>query len=430
MYVQRTVTRHINFPLQGWATFLIIALLFEAAWLCFRSKPNLRLPTGNRHPAVALGDSHGVILASDGSLWVWGEEDSGWPVLGLGNIHRQSSLHRVGTNNDWVDVAAGVSHTLALKADGTVWGWGENHTWQLGDGTRTARSTPVRAISGNDWKQIATGQHGLALRKDGSLWAWGDNWSGVLGDGSTRSSPVPVQVGNSTNWAKVWANNIESVGLQSDGSLWYWGQLLLQFGPKGQIITSPTRLSDDTNWVDVGLGDFMGFAIKSDGTLWAWGADADIYTGAPNPTMNGTPRQVGIDHDWRACAPFWNSCTLLMKQDGSLWALDDLLEQRSQRLGNPAWRMKPVVPRRIPLNQTIVAFAGGKHHLGVALTRDGEVWTWGWALGQRSAVDAAAETLSGLLAHAGIRNAFGRNRPGPISPIVRSEPWRLANVPQ
>jgi alpha-tubulin suppressor-like RCC1 family protein len=405
------------------ALFTVVLVLFVLLFLYSSSKPRLRLPTGSGRAVVTLGDSHGVILASDGSLWVWGEQLDGWPSLGLGKVECQPRLQRLGTDTNWVDVAAGGDHTLALKADGTIWAWGENHNWQLGDGTRTPRSTPVPSVPGNDWKQVATGLHGLALKKDGTLWAWGNNWAGVLGNGSTSNSTVPVQVGTSTKWVKVWANNIESVGLQSDGSLWRWGYQLTQFGAKAENILVPIRISSDTNWVDAGLGDFMGFAIKSDGTLWAWGADADIYTGAPGPALNATPSQVGTNRDWRACSAFWNSCTLLMKQDGSLWALDDVLDQRGQRVGNPKWKMKPVRLRRIPLNKDIVAFVGGRHRLGVALTREGEVWTWGWALGEHR----PGTFLVKLLRRAGISVPWDEHGPDPVTHV---EPWQLPNAPQ
>src|ERR1700732_4452043 len=101
----------MDWSLRKRSAFFIGAFVLIAAWiLSSGSKSNLRLPTGTSRPAVALGDSHGVILASDGSLWVWGQEDSGWPVLGLGSVHQQPRLRRLGTNTDWVDVAAGGSH--------------------------------------------------------------------------------------------------------------------------------------------------------------------------------------------------------------------------------------------------------------------------------------------------------------------------------
>ena len=39
------------------------------------------------------------------------------------------------------DVAAGWDHTIALKADGTLWSWGYNYYGQLGLGTSTGLET-------------------------------------------------------------------------------------------------------------------------------------------------------------------------------------------------------------------------------------------------------------------------------------------------
>src|SRR6478609_5584403 len=66
-----------------------------------------KLPTGSLKPKVATGDNHGVILASDGTLWTWGDCEFGWHVLGLGNtITNQPSLRQIGTDSNWVDVAS------------------------------------------------------------------------------------------------------------------------------------------------------------------------------------------------------------------------------------------------------------------------------------------------------------------------------------
>src|SRR5213075_744067 len=86
----------------------------------------LQLPVGSKAPAIALGQRHGVILASDGSLWTWGADFLGWPVLGLGATNRTTALRRIGTDQDWVGVSAGASRTVAVKSDGTLWIWGEN----------------------------------------------------------------------------------------------------------------------------------------------------------------------------------------------------------------------------------------------------------------------------------------------------------------
>ena len=46
-----------------------------------------------------------------------------------------------------ISVSGGGQHSLALKADGTVWAWGLNKNGQLGDGSTSNRNTPVQIIS-------------------------------------------------------------------------------------------------------------------------------------------------------------------------------------------------------------------------------------------------------------------------------------------
>src|SRR5690606_8258178 len=40
-------------------------------------------------------------------------------------------------------LVGGGAHSLSVRADGTVWGWGQNSSGQLGDGATTDRITPV-----------------------------------------------------------------------------------------------------------------------------------------------------------------------------------------------------------------------------------------------------------------------------------------------
>src|ERR1035437_11096463 len=92
------------------------------------SKGRLRLPVGKGTPAISLGERHGLILASDGSLWSWGSDahDTLRPVLGLGNVTAQTRLRRIGNETNWVSISAGSEHNVAIKSDGTLWAWGEN----------------------------------------------------------------------------------------------------------------------------------------------------------------------------------------------------------------------------------------------------------------------------------------------------------------
>lgn len=380
----------------------------------------LRLPTGSRIPKISMGAAHGIILASDGSLWSWGENYLGWPVLGSGTKGNQTILRRIAEDNDWVDVSTSDSHCLALKADGTMWTWGQNLYGQLGIASSgradSERATPVRSAPGNDWKQVAAGgSHSLALKKDGTLWAWGNNWAGQLGIGSSATEVHQVtQVGVGTNWVKIQASAIQSVGLQTDGTLWFWGSLTGSATDTNRFDV-PTRISADTNWSEVGFGFFTVFAIKGDGTLWIWGRKAGIFTGGPIEILNPTPGQIGTNNDWKACSMSETFHRVLQKNDGSLWALD-----ASDHLVVNKTSYKPVELRRIPLKKDIVAFdATGRRMTGVALTKEGELWTWGRVLGKQSGA------YPRLRAHA---EALGwKTTIFDGKPVIRNEPWRLSH---
>ncbi len=219
----------------------------------------LRLPVGTGTPAISMGASHGIILASDGSLWSWGENFVGWPVLGLGNVQTQTLLHRIGNDNDWTDISSSFTHCLALKSDGTIWGWGQNIYGQLGDGAsgrrNSRRSAPVPTVAGNDWKQVAAGgSHSLALKTDGTLWAWGNNWAGQLGIGSMNEEVhEATPVGAGTNWTKVWASGVQTVGQQSDGSLWFWGSLTGSNSDTNRFLFPPASRWTRTGWTSASV---------------------------------------------------------------------------------------------------------------------------------------------------------------------------------
>ena len=119
---------------------------------------------------VAAGRFHTIALKTDGTLWAWGSNGAG--QLGLGDAGRDTDRHtpvQVGTDTDWKTVAAGTFHTIALKTDGTLWVWGDNESGQLGLGDAgfdTQRFSPTQVGTDTDWEIVAVrGWHTLAIKE-------------------------------------------------------------------------------------------------------------------------------------------------------------------------------------------------------------------------------------------------------------------------
>lgn len=111
-----------------------------------------------------------------------------------------------GFDNAHGRLAAGGLHSLALDSDGSLWAWGSNEWGQVGVGELSQRVwAPARIADAADWVHVAAGpMHSLAIKQDGSLWSWGDNGSGQLGDPAsfTQGQALPVQIGFPSDWAR------------------------------------------------------------------------------------------------------------------------------------------------------------------------------------------------------------------------------------
>jgi alpha-tubulin suppressor-like RCC1 family protein len=174
---------------------------------------------------VSAGDSHSLGVRQSGTAWGWGFNSSG--QLGDNtNVSKSSPVSVVGGFCDWCQVSAGTFHSLGVRQGGTAWGWGNNGQGRLGDNTTVCKSSPVSVVGGfTDWSQVSAGlSQSLGLRQNGTLWAWGVNSSGQLGDNTTvsKSSPVSV-VGGFTDWCQVSAGDSHSLGVRQSGTAWGWG---------------------------------------------------------------------------------------------------------------------------------------------------------------------------------------------------------------
>jgi alpha-tubulin suppressor-like RCC1 family protein len=276
--------------------------------------------------SIKAGPRHVLATKSDGTLWSWGENTFG--QLGINSrILQFTTPQQVFTDTDWQKIAAGSVHSLALKSNGTLGAWGSRGSGQLGTGNTSTGSNrfPVQVGSDADWLSIAAGNfHTLAIKTDGTLWVWGDNNSGQLGDGSQFKTYIPVQIGTDTNWLDISGGDFYSIGLKSDGTLWAWGTNFfgqLGLGEDAFSIFTPHKIGLDSDWQAMVASYRHVLAIKTDGSLWAWGDNEQGQLGDGTTIDKATPVQIGSERNWQHLSTSLSGDhSLAIKSDGTLWA--------------------------------------------------------------------------------------------------------------
>ncbi|MGC4054265.1 MAG: hypothetical protein QM757_34705 [Paludibaculum sp.] len=174
---------------------------------------------------IAAGDQFSLALKSDGTVWTWG--------LGVGQAGQPQYLTAVQVSglSNVLAIAAGAEYALALRQDGTVWAWGTGGLRRLGSGPGTDPVIGlVRVGYLTEVVSIGAGvTHGMAIKADGTLWTWGSNSKGELGTGALPSAgdqPVAAQVPQLFGTAEVSGGDGYTMAWERDGQYRGWGSNL------------------------------------------------------------------------------------------------------------------------------------------------------------------------------------------------------------
>ncbi len=188
---------------------------------------------------VVAGPDYAAILLNDHSVLAWRQPNT---TYRFGQMTIPVALQTPFAPNDplrVVALAAGGSHMLALRANGTVVAWGNNTSGQT--------TIPVglgRVV------HIAAGQsHSVALLDTGRVVVWGDNSFGQL------------NVPNTGNVVNISAGGYHTIALRSNGSVVGWGR-----NSDGQI-NFPTTF----NIVDIAGNMYNSVLLASDGVVTVYG---------------------------------------------------------------------------------------------------------------------------------------------------------------
>ncbi len=261
---------------------------------------------------------HVCALTEDDSLYCWGSYDygqfgdgskgDGLDGMRPGNTHAFSEYHapkKIGTDK-WLDIATMDKNSCGIKADGTLWCWG-NAEWGLIGNGKVFLTPPTALDSGFEYTDIwkAKTASGECISRFESTSINGD----LKGQKATYPTTcfVPQQVGTEANWVQVSGKSNHVCAVNSDNELYCWGEN--EYGQIGNgkagdaystlpsnydLQAEPFKVGDDYIYAAAG-GNFT-CALKKDKTVWCWGRGV---TGAPGVVTDKdhpvtTPRQVNF----------------------------------------------------------------------------------------------------------------------------------------
>ena len=266
---------------------------------------------------------------------------------------------------DAMAVAAGRYHALALRAEGTIVGWGSDYYYGQATGVITTNALPSNGlvrIGGRVLRKataVAAGESfSLALKEDHTVVGWGDNREG--------QTAVPADL---KDVAAIAAGKYLSLALRADGTVVQWG------ASSGGVSAPPAGLSNVVAIAAGGGGLARNLALKRDGTVVAWGAGSDYARSTPPGLSNVVAISVGENH------------SLALKADGTVFGWGINIHGEATGVATPArpWVASgPVVLSGQVLTNVVAIAAGNEYGMtggggkySLALRKDGTVVAWG-----------------------------------------------------
>ncbi len=260
----------------------------------------VNLPGGVKARAVAAGTAFGLALGSDGNVYAWGLNSGGQ----LGDSTTTNSflpvMVKMPSGVTATAIFAGPAFSLAIGSDGNTYAWGSNGTGQLGDSTTTNSSIPVRTLmpGGVTATAISAGSSfSLAVGSDGNVYAWGGNGFGQLGNGTKTNSSVPLKVDlpSGVTAKAVAGGRLFASAVGSDGNLYAWGDNLYgELGndtvdvPASNSLPTVVKLPAGVSAEGVTAIRWSGYALGSNDSVYAWGYNQEGELGIG--TKTGAPK--------------------------------------------------------------------------------------------------------------------------------------------
>lgn len=391
----------------------VVALL-AAALLAFPVTPAATQAAGPVVTRIAAGGDHTCAITTGGGVKCWGANAFGQLGIGLRTTIQRTPVDVAGLTSGVTAIAAGLRHTCAVLAAGTVRCWGENSSvaddpfaisgsgGQLGDGTRIDRLAPVTVIAQagstaplSGVTAIAAGWFNTcALLVDSTVKCWGDaTFRSSLGDGTRESSLAPVTVVAAPGSTKplsgvsaITAGDFKTCALLGDGLVKCWGDnyvsqltddgsvedaapVTVAAAPgSGSALSGVTAIAVEGGFTQ-DLGGFVACALTASRTVKCWGNNDSGGLGDGTTTSSFTPVDVvGIAKEVTAITA---GCALLVDTTVTCWPS----RSAQGELLNTPFTVKAAAGSTSPLSG-VTAITAGSHHT-CAIMSGGGVKCWG-----------------------------------------------------
>jgi RHS repeat-associated protein len=235
------------------------------------------ITNGITQQILAAGQSHVLAVRADGTVWALGDSSQGQTGLGMyprDSLNPESPFRKdpvVLTNiSGAVAVAAGQNHSLVLDQNSNVWVFGSNDYGQIGSGNKADQYFPVTNGLSSVVAIQAGANYSMAVLANGKIKVWGANARGQLGVGDTSEHLVPTNVDSGLDFVAVACGVQHTLGLTRDGKVYAWGDnRLCQLGT-GAISNSPITKPLPAFVLDqvaaIAAGQDFSMALRTNGT--------------------------------------------------------------------------------------------------------------------------------------------------------------------